>query len=266
VSDLKKRVLGGAFAAILSATPVFAQSPTGAGPAGAQEKMCPCPPPSPPPPVWRGSLGGGLSLTSGNSETTSYNLDFALARDPKTRSVFKADGSYLRTDTDGESTVDRTGLGVRYEYAFRGGRLFGFGEVRYLRDVFKDVEHLVTPTLGVGYRFVNRDDLRFSVDGGTGVAFEKLTGFDATTSGTLSAGESLSWKFSASASFVHTARGLWKTDDFGDSYYHLDVGILASLTKRFDLKVSFADDYKNKPPADKKKNDTAIIATVVFKI
>jgi putative salt-induced outer membrane protein YdiY len=249
-----------------SAVLVLAVTTLLAVPAHAQEKLCPCPPPSPPPPVWSGSLGGGLSLTSGNSETNSYNLDFALARDPKTKSVFKADGSYLRTDTDGESTVDRTGLGVRYEYAFGGGRLFGFGEVRYLRDVFKDVEHLVTPTVGLGYRFVNRDDLKFSADGGVGLAFEKLTGFDSTTSGTLNAGETLLWKFSQNASFVHTARGLWKMDDFGDTYYHFDVGILASLTKRFDLKLSFADDYKNKPPSDKKKNDTAVIATIVFKI
>ena len=158
------------------------------------------------------------------------------------------------------------GAGSRYEYAFGGHRAFGFGEVRYQRDVFKDVDHLVTPTIGVGYRFADRDDLKFSADGGVGLAFEKLTGVEATTSGTVNAGESLLWKISQSASFVHTARGLWKMSDFGDAYYHLEVGILASLTTRFDLKLSFADDYKSKPPADKKKNDTAVLATIVFKI
>jgi putative salt-induced outer membrane protein YdiY len=238
-----------------------------AGPARAQEKLCPCPPPSPPPPAWKGSLGGGLSLTGGNSETNSYNLVFALAHDPKQRGIFKADGFYLRADTDGEATVARTGLGARYEHALGGGgRVFGFGEVRYLRDVFKDVDYLVTPTIGAGYRFVDRDELKFGVDGGIGLAFEKLTGFDATTSGAVNAGESLQWKLSQNASFVHAARALWKMDDFGDAYYHLDVGILASLASRFELKLSFADDYKSRPPADKKKNDTAVLATIVFKI
>jgi putative salt-induced outer membrane protein YdiY len=248
--------------ALLSLAPILLL----ARPVLAQEKLCPCPPPSPPPPAWAGSLGGGLSLTGGNTKTNSYNLDFALIHDPKTKSVVKLDGSYLRTDTDGESSVDRTSLGARYEYAPGGRRVFGFGEVRFLHDLFKDVDHLVTPTIGVGYRFVNRDDLKFSVDGGAGLAFEKLAGLEATTSGTLSAGESLQWKISKSASFVHAARGLWKTGDFGDSYYHFDVGILASLTGRFDLKLSFADDYKSKPLVDKKKNDTAVLATIVFKI
>lgn len=238
-----------------------------AGPARAQEKLCPCPPPAPPPPAWKGSLGGGLSLTGGNSETNSYNLDFALTHDPRKKSVLKIDGSYLRTDSDGEATVDRTGMGARYEYSLEGGgRLFAFGEARYQRDVFKDVDYLITPAAGMGYRLADGDDLKLSLDGGVGLAFEKLAGFDATTSGAVSAGESLAWKLSGSASLVHAARGLWKMDDFGDAYYHLDVGILTSLAGHFDLKLGFADDYKTKPPADKKKNDTAVLATIVFKI
>jgi putative salt-induced outer membrane protein YdiY len=250
---------------IAHALPVFAAALLLAGPARAQEKLCPCPPPTPPPPAWTGSLGGGLSLTGGNTQSNSYNLDFSLVHDPKTKSIFKTDGSYLRTDTDGEATVDRTGLGVRYEYTL-SGRSFAYGEVRYQRDVFKDVDYLITPTLGVGYRFVDREDLKFAVDAGLGFAFEKLRGQDATTSGAVNAGESLRWKLSSSASFVHAARAVWKTDDFGDAYYHFDAGILASLARRFDLKLSFVDEYKTRPPADKKKNDTAVLATIVFKI
>jgi putative salt-induced outer membrane protein len=237
------------------------------GPAAAQEKLCPCPPPPPPPPAWTGALGAGLALTGGNTDTKNYNLDFALKHDPGKKGIFKADGFYLRADTGGETTVNRTSLGARYEYALgSGGRLFGFGELRYLRDVFKDVEHLITPTVGIGYRVVDREDIKFAVDGGVGLAFETLTGLDGTTDGSVSAGESFVWKFSKSASFVHTARGLWKMGDFGDAYYHFDAGILASLTDRFDLKLSFADDYKSRPPGDKKKNDTAFLATIVFKI
>jgi putative salt-induced outer membrane protein len=256
-----RRVLADAVALALGAILL------GAGPALAQEKLCPCPPPSPPPPAWKGSLGAGLSLTGGNTDTSSYNLDFNLTHDPKKKGVLKLDGAYLRTDTDGEATVDRTGLGARYEYAVAGGgRVFAFGEVRYQRDVFKDVDYLISPTAGVGYRLADSDALKLSVDGGVGLAFEKLAGLDETTSGAVNAGESLQWKLSGSASLVSAARGLWKTDDFGDAYYHFDVGILTSIAGHFDLKLSFADDYKSKPPADKKKNDTAVLATIVFKI
>ena len=249
------------------AIPALAVALLLAGPVAAQEKLCPCPPPAPPPPAWTGALGGGLSLTSGNSDTKSYNLDFALKHDPGKKGIFKADGFYLRADADGEATVDRMGLGARYEYALGGGgRLFSFGEVRFLRDVFKDVDRLITPTIGLGYRLVDRDNLKFAVDGGVGLAFEKLTDLDGTTDGAVSAGESFSWKLSKSASLVHAARGLWKMSDFADAYYHLEAGVLTSLANRFDLKLSFVDEYKTKPPGDKKKNDSAVLATVVFKI
>ena len=68
----------------------FAAAALWAAPVAAQDKLCPCPPPAPPPPAWTGSLGGGLSLTGGNSDTNSYNLDFALKHDPGTKRVFKA--------------------------------------------------------------------------------------------------------------------------------------------------------------------------------
>jgi putative salt-induced outer membrane protein YdiY len=236
-------------------------------PVAAQEKLCPCPPPEPPPPAWKGSLGAGLSLTGGNSDTNSYNLDFALRHDPGGKGVFKADGFYLRADSGGEATVDRTGLGARYERVLgAGGRFYGLGEARFLRDVFKNVERLVTPAVGAGYRVVSRDDFKLALDGGVGLAFEKLTGLDGTTDGALNAGESLTWKLSPSASFVQAARGLWKLDEPGDAYYHFEAGILTSLAGRFDLKLSFVDDYKTRPPAGKKKNDTAVLATVVFKL
>jgi putative salt-induced outer membrane protein len=239
----------------------------GAGSALAQEPLCPCPPPSPPPPVWKGALGGGLSMTGGNTDTNSYNLDFAVVRDPKKKDVFKADGFYLRTDTDGEAAVDRTGLGARYERALgKSARAFAFGEVRYLRDAFKDVDHLITPTVGLGYRVVDKERVKLSADAGVGLAFEQLAGQEATTNGAVSAGENFLWKLSPSAAFVHAGRALWKIDDFGDAYYHLEAGILASLARRFDLKLTFADDYKALPLPDKKKNDTALLATIVFKI
>jgi putative salt-induced outer membrane protein len=249
------------------AAPAVAVTLLLAVPAAGQDKVCPCPPPTPAPPAWTGALGGGLSLTSGNSDTKSYNLDFALKHDPGKKGVFKVDGFYLRADADGKATVDRTSLGARYEYALGGGgRLFSFGELRFLRDVFKDVEHLVTPTIGVGYRLLDRDNLKFAVDGGVGLAFEKLTDLAGTTNGAVNAGESFSWKLGKRASLVHAARGLWKMSDFGDAYYHFEAGVLTSLASRFDLKLSLVDEYKTKPPGDKKKNDSAVLATVVFKI
>ena len=47
--------------------------------------------PAPPPPAWTGSIGAGLAVTSGNSDTSNMNLSFKAVHDPKTRTVFKTE-------------------------------------------------------------------------------------------------------------------------------------------------------------------------------
>src|SRR5947199_7322863 len=50
----------------------------------------------PPPKPWTSSIGAGLAITSGNTDTKNYNLSLATKYDPKTKFVFKADALYLR--------------------------------------------------------------------------------------------------------------------------------------------------------------------------
>src|SRR3954447_21496838 len=101
----------------------------------------------PPPKPWTSSIGAGLAITSGNTDTKNYNLAFATKYDPKTKFVFKADALYLRGDTDGETQVDKASADVRGEYSL-SDRTFAFAEVTYLRDPFKGVNYLVAPLAG----------------------------------------------------------------------------------------------------------------------
>jgi putative salt-induced outer membrane protein YdiY len=228
------------------------------------QATCPCPTPTPEP-AWKASVGAGLSLTGGNTNTDSYNLSFALSHDPKRRNLFKAEGLYLRTEEAGEATADKTSLSVRDEYKF--GRAYLFGAVGHLRDPFKDVEYLIAPAVGAGFRLVDREGLLFSVDGSIGGAFEKLEGRDGSSDLALSAGERLEWQASKTLRLFEKAVGLWKTDDFSDSYYRFELGLAAALASRLELKLTFLDDYKSKPAAPGlKKNDTAFVAAVVFKM
>src|SRR5215208_2932843 len=70
-----------------------------------------------PPPTWTGSFAAGLSLTRGNSETKNINLAADAAQRISARNVAKYDAFYLRGDSDGDLTVDRTTFGARDEFA-----------------------------------------------------------------------------------------------------------------------------------------------------
>ncbi len=208
---------------------------------------------------WSSSLGAGLALTSGNSDTKNINLTFNTAWDPKTDRRFKADALYLRGDTEGETNVDKASASARYERNIQQ-RAFWFGEVSYLRDPFKDIDYLVSPIAGAGLNLIKTASRTLTVDGGVGATIES-----GETSGAVKAGQSFDWTISPVSKFTQKLNGLWKTNDFGDALYHFDAGISTTIAARAELKVSYLYDYKNQPPPDVKKGDSALFAALLFK-
>jgi putative salt-induced outer membrane protein YdiY len=247
-------------AGLMAAVPALAAAQQPATPA------CPCPPAEPPPPPpWTGSIGAGLAFTKGNTDTTNINIAFDLASDPKQVNVFKAEGLYLQGSQDGDDTVDRTAVRGRYERHF-SPRTFLFGQMDYVRDAFKDIEYLISPTVGIGRILVDDGKLKVTVDGGLGVVWEKDTDFDVQTSGAVTAGEAVSYKLSDTATITHSTTALWKMDDFGDGLYTFRAGIAAGLTKRSQVKLEFIDTLKTRPPTDLvQKNDVAFVSAIVYK-
>ena len=228
---------------------------------------CPCPSPTPPPPpAWTGSLGGGVSLTGGNTDTSSYNVALNLAYDPHKKNVLRAEAVYLRASENGAATVDRTLATARDEYSLTK-HVFVYGQLGYQRDRFKQVDYLVAPVAGIGVKPVDNPKVVATLDGGAGGALEKLTGQASTSNLALNAGERVEWKPNDRTTLFERTAGLWKTEDFGDAYYHVEVGLQASVAKHLELKLTFMDDYKTKPALPTlKKSDTSFIVSALLKL
>jgi putative salt-induced outer membrane protein len=219
----------------------------------------------PPGKDWSGDAAAGFSLTRGNSDTKNVNLALNLAQRLSATNVVKYDAFYLRGDSNGNLTVDRTVFGARDEVAF-SALTYAFADAHYLRDRFKEIDYLISPTVGVGHHFIKRDDLDLAAEGGVGVVVEKDSGFARNTSGALQARQLLTWKFSPTATFGETAAGLWKANHPGDALYHFEISLASSLTTKAQLKLAVLDDYKTRPPrAGIKKNDVSLIAALAMK-
>jgi putative salt-induced outer membrane protein YdiY len=148
-------------------TALFAASIAAAGPALAQTPPQPAPSPATPPPppkIWTVSASAGWSFTQGNTDTSSVNAGYNIVYDPQTKNVIKSDGLYLRTKDHGEVSADRLGLNGRDEYKLTD-RAYVFGQVQYLRDQFKDIDYLVAPTGGIGYKLIKMPNTELAVDG-----------------------------------------------------------------------------------------------------
>jgi putative salt-induced outer membrane protein len=215
--------------------------------------------------TWSGDFGAGLSLTRGNSDTKNINLALNLAQHISARNLAKYDAFYLRADNNGALTVDRTTFGARDEFTV-SPLTYAFADAHFLRDKFKEIDYLATPSVGAGHHLIKNATLDVAAEGGLGFVVEKDAGLSRETSGAINAKQLLTWKFSPTATLGETAAGLWKTRDFGDALYHLEASLASNLTAKSQLKLSALDDYKTRPPkAGIKKNDVSLIAAIVMK-
>ncbi|MCA1562385.1 MAG: DUF481 domain-containing protein [Acidobacteria bacterium] len=222
-------------------------------------------PPAPPPPLWTGSAGFGLSLNRGNTETTNLNLSAEATRDPKTDSVWRFKGLYLRGETDDTLTVDRLHLQGRNERSLTG-RTYAFGELQVLEDQFKNIDYLIAPSGGLGYKIVATPATTFNVDGGLGFKIEKNPGFDRRTDVVVALSDKFEHKLSTTAALTQGFAALWKAQDFGDALYTFTAGVAAALTARTQLKLELLDTYSSRPPNPAvKSNDVAVLTTLVYK-
>jgi putative salt-induced outer membrane protein len=231
-------------------------------------------PPQPPPPAaapappsgpWTGSAGFGLSLNRGNTATTNLNVSGEATYDPKSISVWKFKTLYLRGKNNGELAVDRFLAELRDELTL-SKRVYAFGQLQFLEDQFKQIDYLVAPSGGIGYKLVATPATTFNVDGGFGVKIEKNPGLAKRTDPVFSAGDKFEHKLSATSTISQGFSALWKASDFGDALYNFSAGAAAALTARTQLKIELVDTYASRPPNETvKKNDVALITALVYK-
>jgi putative salt-induced outer membrane protein YdiY len=232
---------------LASAAPASAQAPTPMAP-------------------WTGAVSAGLAVTSGNTDTSTFNAAYDVTYDPKTSNVVKSDALLLRGKTQGVLSTDRFALNLRDQYKING-RAYVFGQNQYLRDTFKNIDYLLAPTAGIGYNVLGTMASKLDVDLGAGGVWEKNPGLDVTSSGAITAGEKLVQTITGTTTLTQSVSALWKTNDFGDSLVNAGVGVAMAVSSRTQFKIELQDSYKNKPPnAKTKKNDLATILALVFKL
>lgn len=233
--------------------------------AAAAQPPAPAPAAAPPPPALTGSAGLGLALNRGNTATTNVNASFEATHDPKTQSVWKFKGLYLRGTNNDVLAIDRLQLEGRNERTL-SDRLYAFGQLQFLRDQFKAIDYLVAPGVGVGYKLVTTPVTSLNLDGGLGVKLEKNPGKDRRTDAIVTISDKLEHKLSTTATITQSFGALWKATDFGDALYTFAAGVAASLTTRTQLKVEVLDTYASRPPtAAVKSNDVALLTAFVYK-
>ncbi len=217
----------------------------------------------PPKYPWQSSIGAGLTLSRGNSDTLLVTANIQTDRKtPENEYSFGADGAYGE-DSSVKNVDTIHGFG-QYNHMF-SDRFYGYLRAEALHDGIADLQYRLTVGPGVGYYWIKETNTTFSTEAGTSFVTQRL-GDEDKNYVTLRLAEKYEYKFKHfGARFWESVEILPQVDDFNNYLVNAEVGIESAITKTLSLKTYLVDNFNNQPAAGRQKNDVKLISGISYK-
>jgi putative salt-induced outer membrane protein len=215
---------------------------------------------------WSGIVDSGLSLTRGNSATTTYNFSAKAARVTKrdkisayTNVIFAKDD----TTPPSRTTAHAVRGGVRVDVNATE-RLFGFGLSDFEYDEFQNLDLRNTLGGGFGYYPIKNKTAQFDVFGGITFLQEFFSvPLDPTIptsttrkSGEGVAGEELATSFGGQRLTLDERFSVYPNiTNTGQYRFTLDTTLATKIVGHLSWQATASDRYVSAPVPGKKKND-----------
>jgi putative salt-induced outer membrane protein YdiY len=193
------------------------------------------------------SLGGWL--TGGNSRVQSLHGDLYLDRNHKLGSQITLKGSFAHESSGGTDTLFKIYSSLRYSRSL-SRTLYYFYKLEAEHDRFQDIDLRAIPTVGIGYWFVNEDELKSMVEGAVG--YQREYTIDRT------ADELVVLKLSHNLFLGPFSNDLdiYAAADDPDNYRFVNqMDYKVKLNSYYAFKWRLKDEYNNRPAAGVEKND-----------
>lgn len=217
-----------------------------------------------PEPLWTGNAALSYVSTTGNTDTSSFGLDFSFVRRP-TPWGFEAYGAFNRAEDTGELTAERYILGVRGTRALND-RWNLFAGLSGEKDEFAGFDLRTMLEAGATYKAVDNGKFFLSFDGGLTYTDEDRIEPEPDVSfmGGI-AGVHFAWTFSETAKLTEDLVYYPNFDDSADWRLASVTALEASLTDLFGLRLSYEYRLRNEPIGDNDDTDTTTKASLVVK-
>lgn len=211
---------------------------------------------------WDSSLDLGLTLTSGNSETTLFtailNLGKTVGQDE-----YNAALAYAFSEAEGDTTADEiTGFfnwnRLINEKSYAGLRVEG------RRDEIADIDYRIQATALYGYYFVKNDTTTFAIEGGPGYTVQSLDGSDDNYAH-FYVGQKFSHWLTDNARVFQSFAGYLNVEDTDQYNFIFTVGAEALMSESLSLKVTVENKFDSEPAAGSEENDLKLISSISYK-
>lgn len=222
--------------------------------------------------AWTHSSGAGVTITSGNSETTTANLShnstWEKDKNKLTISVTGAYGVKETEDDSGNKSKDEFVNNINEKAQFN--RKFSDSFYWYIvqgaeEDRIANLEYRLSIGPGVGYSVFKRDPFKLDVEAGAVYINEKLKDKDAEDIISGRIAEKFTWMISDTANLWLNAEALLNLEESDDFRINAELGIDVKINQNWLIRSSIQDKFYNNADSDTEKNDIIFMTSVVFK-
>ena len=208
---------------------------------------------------WKGEIKFGLTATSGNTETESFNFGLrAENRRVHWRHRFRLDA--LRSENSGEATAERYLFNYDANYRLND-RGYIFANVRYEQDRFSGFDFQLSETAGYGYVWKPSEKLKLEGQGGGGARQSETDQGVRDDEAIVRGAFFLRWKFSQHAEFRQDL-----TIEAGESNTLTEsiTALKSTIIKNFAVSIELNITNNSDPPAGSEKTDTFTSVNLVY--
>ena len=208
---------------------------------------------------WSGQGQIGASRATGNSSNTALSGGLALTRTGIDWTYkFRALADYQRSN--GVTTQEQFLVDLSPEYRI-ADRVFLYGLGRWERDRFQGYSRRLTASGGLGYRAIDREDMRLDLRAGPAWRSTHYVGGGSESSLAGLADAEFGWQVSPNLRLGQTASALIEGNNSSfAATTSLDAKLVGALSARF----SYTVEHDTDPPLGAVKTDTLTRVTLVY--
>ncbi|MFZ4689247.1 MAG: DUF481 domain-containing protein [Polymorphobacter sp.] len=208
---------------------------------------------------WTGSGEAGGFISSGNTNTKGLAIGVNLAKETRQwKHSVRGFVDYQRQD--GVTTRERYFAGYEGNYNITP-KLYALLTLAYEKDEFSGFSRRFSESLGLGYKIINTETLKFSVEGGPALRQTNFTN-GVTDNGFAARGAgNFWWAVTPSVSLSENATVFY--DSFNTSVQSI-TALTAKLNGALSARASFQFNSESNPPLGRDTTDTVSRVTIVY--
>lgn len=212
----------------------------------------------------RVALGGRFA--SGNTDEQSFHLDGeVVARNPSQRVTLG--GEVNEAEQDGAETASNWRAGLKYDYFFRGERIYYYANTQFQRDRQADLDLRSTLGVGAGRQFFDRDDLRVALEGGVSLVSEDYgSAEDQRFPGARVAFNYEQGFWNGKLTLFQNSDLLLSLEELEDYLVQTRTGVRLPIGNGLSFGGQVNYDYDAVPAAGKESSDTALIFKLDYRL